>query len=298
MTQKEIPLLKEKLFQSTNLKKSNKWIRILKNTGNYFRYKKVKRSIKGVEGKEIVANTFFDRKMNVVIPEIVSSNILLYGYYDERVMLMLLETLKPGNCFVDVGAHFGLVSLLASKLVGDGGGIYSFEPTPSTFQLLKKNVEPYKNIKIYNNAVFNNSEKIMINDFGRTLSAYNSVFSARIDSNTVKQITQHEIQAVVLDDFFNLNNMIPDVIKIDAENSEYKVLLGARETLKRHTPTIIIEVGDTDYNEKKDVPPSKTLVEFLCTMGYQAYEVRDQKIMKHTVKDVYEDNNLLFIFEK
>ena len=47
--------------------------------------------------------------------------------------------LQEGGSFFDVGAHVGYYSMLASELVGKSGHIYSFKPTPRTFETLKEN---------------------------------------------------------------------------------------------------------------------------------------------------------------
>jgi len=52
----------------------------------------------------------------------------------------MIEIMKPGMVFFDVGAHYGYYSLLGSELVGEKGVVYSFEPIKSTFNILKNNI--------------------------------------------------------------------------------------------------------------------------------------------------------------
>jgi FkbM family methyltransferase len=47
--------------------------------------------------------------------------------------------LSEGGVFVDVGANIGLMSLFASREVGDEGAVFSFEPNPSVFSILQQN---------------------------------------------------------------------------------------------------------------------------------------------------------------
>ena len=56
--------------------------------------------------------------MTVVFPERVSVAIARYGVYEEGLTGMVMDYLKPGMVFFDVGAHFGYFSLLAAWLVG------------------------------------------------------------------------------------------------------------------------------------------------------------------------------------
>ena len=46
----------------------------------------------------------------------------------------------PGACFYDVGAHIGFYSLLAARLVGQGGHVVAFEPDPANAAVLRENI--------------------------------------------------------------------------------------------------------------------------------------------------------------
>lgn len=53
----------------------------------------------------------------------------------------LAAHLKPGDIFWDVGANIGFFTLLAARLVGDGGEVVAFEPMPEDVHQLRRNVE-------------------------------------------------------------------------------------------------------------------------------------------------------------
>ena len=57
--------------------------------------------------------------------------------YEESLSLFLIRALRPGDCFIDVGAHIGFFSLLASHLVGDAGRVVAVEPNADNFTWLK-----------------------------------------------------------------------------------------------------------------------------------------------------------------
>src|SRR4030095_9112677 len=60
----------------------------------------------------------------------------------ERIECDLVATyLKPGMNVIDVGANVGLYSILADKLVAQGGKIWAFEPSSESYQRLLRNVE-------------------------------------------------------------------------------------------------------------------------------------------------------------
>jgi len=52
----------------------------------------------------------------------------------------LQQTLQPGDVFLDIGAHIGFFSFLASRLVTPGGRVYAFEPDPLSFESLTRSI--------------------------------------------------------------------------------------------------------------------------------------------------------------
>src|ERR1022692_4079626 len=56
-------------------------------------------------------------------------------------------TIKDGDCILDVGANTGLFILFLNKIVANAR-VYSFEPAPTTFQVLRRNVEAYNKLAV------------------------------------------------------------------------------------------------------------------------------------------------------
>ena len=93
---------------------------------------------------------------------------------------MVLEYLKPGMAFLDVGAHVGYFTLLAGWLVGNSSQVHSFEPTPSTFQVLRSNAGRNKDTYLNQVAVASGTKMVTLNDYGPAFSGYNSMYQARM----------------------------------------------------------------------------------------------------------------------
>jgi len=240
------------------------------------------------------ANTFWGEKMWVLIPEIVSLNLYRYGYFEEGLTYMVLEYLKPGMVFFDIGAHFGYYTLLGSNIVGEKGQVHAFEPTKSTFEILKLNTEKKSNVVLNTLAVSSKRDKVLINDYGIRYSAWNSLHSARLPKNVILNLKpkQYEVETISVDEYVLKYNVKPNFIKIDAESHEYEILLGMEQTIKKFQPIITIEVGDFGI---EDIPTSRTLVKFLIDKGYQPYEYKKGKILYHIPKKKYSYENILFI---
>ena len=60
--------------------------------------------------------------------------------YEPGVTAVVEQTLKPGDVFVDVGASLGYFSVLAGRLVGQGGRVISIEPGPQNQSILLLNI--------------------------------------------------------------------------------------------------------------------------------------------------------------
>lgn len=244
---------------------------------------------------KLKTKTFWGEEMIVVIPEVVSLQLYRYGFFEEGLTRMVLEYLKPGMTFFDIGAHIGYYTLLASYIVGERGQVHSFEPTPSTFKILKLNCSKKPNVILNNFAVASRKTTLIINDYGIRYSAYNSLYNPRLPENIISKLNpkKYEIQAISIDEYVEENRIKPDFIKIDAESAEYEILLGMKQTIEKFHPIITIEVGDFGI---QGVPTSKELIEFLLKMGYIPYEYRGGEIIPHQIREEpYEYSNILFL---
>jgi len=242
----------------------------------------------------VKARTFWNERINVEFPEIVSLALYRYGYFEEGLTKFILHYLKPGMTFFDIGAHFGYFTLLSSMIVGNNGRVHSFEPARNTFKILESNVLPRRNITLNNCALLSKRGKIVLNDYGSRYSAFNSIFDARMSKETVSKMTvqRYEIDTISVDEYVDQSRTTPNFIKIDAESSEYEILLGMTKTIHDHRPIISIEVGDAEIN---GVPSNGELITFLCSKNYKVYEYQE-KIIEHQVKkDKYVYDNLLFL---
>ena len=230
------------------------------------------------------AKTFWNDDIAVVIPDIVSLTIYRYTFFEDALTNMILHYLKPGMTFFDIGAHLVYFTLLGSAIIGNSGQVHSFEPTTSTFEILKSNVSKKQNVFLNNCAVLSRRKIVFINDYGIKYCAFNSIYNARLPKNilTKLKVKKYKVESISIDDYVEKNGVIPDFIKIDAENSEYEILLGMEKTIHKFHPIISIEIGDINVNGTLE---SRDLINFLTNKGYKPHEFRDQKILPHSFRD-------------
>jgi FkbM family methyltransferase len=142
----------------------------------------------------------------------VAPSIYLGHKWEPEETNVVLQNIQPGSTFLDIGAHVGYYSLLASKTVKT---VHAFEPSPETFKLLEKNlwVNHIQNVETHNYAV--SDQAGTMNLFLDNLSpASNSLFGTG-DRKV-------EVKVCRIDDVIDH----ADFVKMDVEGGECKALDG------------------------------------------------------------------------
>lgn len=154
----------------------------------------------------------------------------------EEDVLFINRVLKENDVVVDVGAHIGHLSLMAAKIVGPLGKVYSIEAHPVTYLDLLENIHLNQADNVYpvNAAAGEN--------FG-WLSFSNNVRAN--DQNKVVDRGPLKVFCVPLD--FFLGDLKVALLKIDTEGFEKYVFLGARRVLA-NTEILIFEAYEQHYN--------------------------------------------------
>jgi FkbM family methyltransferase len=159
--------------------------------------------------------------------------------HEKTTTELFKKVVKEGEVVVDLGANIGYFTLLAAKLVGKNGKVFSLEPEPRNYGYLKKNIEinDYKNVVAVQKAVSdkNGKTRLYICDYDtghHTINKFEGV-RAYARGRLVKE-KSIEIETVTLDEFFKGKEELIDVIKMDVEGAEALVLAGMDNILKKN----------------------------------------------------------------
>ena len=155
------------------------------------------------------------------------------GDYSQRVLPRLLDQLRPGAVFYDIGAHIGYYTLCAAKTVGGSGQVVAFEPLPLNIKYLHRHlrINAVDNVKLIPAAVSIAGGKIRF-DGGRGTGRGHIGASG-----------SYVVDAVCIDDMVGAGRIPPpDVIKMDVEGAEFHALQGAKNTLSRYRPTVFVSL--------------------------------------------------------
>jgi FkbM family methyltransferase len=219
----------------------------------------------------VTCELFTGQRMRVVRREIVGAELCRTGFIEAPVTRFLLRHLRPGMVFVDVGAHYGYHSLVASLVVGHGR-VVSLEPGRGVFPLLAANVAGAGNVDALPVAAFSGEATLHLRDFGPHYSALSTLLpSARVPPAERRGLRggTYPVRAVALDDLLDAAGLVPDVVKLDAEGAELAILGGMRRLLEQVGPVVTLETGDYDGMAS---PATAECLDLLAAHGYRAYE--------------------------
>jgi FkbM family methyltransferase len=158
-----------------------------------------------------------------------------------------VDRIRPGMTVFDIGAHIGLFALGAARRVGHQGRVVAFEPAPETVSVLERHVafNGFRDIvEVLPMVVSDSSEPVSFFVYHQSMAASMSRHNVE-DLNPEQRDTPAQevhVPALTLDTFCRERGMVPDVLKIDVEGAEYRVLLGARELLAKHDVTVLCEI--------------------------------------------------------
>jgi len=187
------------------------------------------------------------------------------GIFEPQEIELVKKQVSLGDTVLDIGANIGYYTLIFAKLVGEHGKVFAFEPDPTNFALLKKNVEMngYSNVILVPKAVSNENKKakLFLCEQNQGMHrVYNSVFcNESID-----------IEFLKLDDYFQDEKI--SFIKIDIEGAEYNAIQGMLNLLHRNREVKILTEFSPAASLENGID-STDYVKILVDLGFNIYSV-------------------------
>ena len=179
--------------------------------------------------------------------------------YKEPEILEWINNFGGSGVFYDIGANIGLYSIYFAKL--NKGNVYSFEPSVFNLRQLAKNIslnEMSSQITIIPNPLSNlTGSADFINgnsDEGGALSAFGVDYG--YDGKPMNSDIKYNLLGFSLDDLYKKEIIIepPNLIKIDVDGIEHKILEGAKEILSLNScKSVYIEVNDDFIEQSSNV---------------------------------------------
>lgn len=252
--------------------------------------------------KLVDATLFYGKRMKIALP--ASTDIYLTGGKSHsseiRLAKFLILNLNNGCHFLDIGAHYGYFTLIGSELVANEGLVFSFEPSDKSFSILSDNAAQLKNTFIHKKAVSDSTDNIVFYEFQNLQSEYNSSDVAQFENEEWfhdAPPSKIEVEATTID-LLVQQNFKPDIIKIDVEGAEDKVIQGGINYFKSHTPQIVMEYLEPKRNNQNH----KRAEKLLLGIGYHSHIINQNGVLEpinniddYLLSQKLESDNIVFV---
>lgn len=209
-------------------------------------------------------------KVKLNAQEALTLGIVYLGTINKYETKILKTIIKPGDVVIDIGAYVdGWYTLLAAKLTGNKGHVYTFEPHPIYYQRLKENVRLNRltNVTLERLGIFNKNGSSVFYEaqFGSSIIKSQVVAMTKIKP---KEIT---IKTTTLDSYVKAKNIHHvSLIKIDVEGAEMFVLEGGNRLLRsKNAPDLVVEVFDKQLRHGGS--SELKLLSYLKRLGYTPF---------------------------
>lgn len=194
--------------------------------------------------------------------DFVDAAMLLFPQlYDHRELAFLRGALRPGAVFLDIGAQLGLYSLVASRVVGDGGCVVAIEADPATYARLchTMRVNATHNVRTLNVGV---SDRDGLLRFGLAAPPLRAASSFLREDGAGIDVASKTLLAILREQHITR----VDGAKFDIEGYEYRVLRRFLDEAERTLwPRFIITEFHTDMIEQA----GGNTLELLMQHGYR-----------------------------
>lgn len=194
------------------------------------------------------------------------------GAMEPGLTRLFSQLVRPGMVVVDAGANVGLYTLLAARLLKFNGRVHSFEPTPSTFALLRENIQ----VNGFLESGCVGLHPMALADTEGTASL--AVFNGNCGHNTLCWTNEMAQSVTVpvsrLDTVLEAESRV-DIVKIDVEGAEPGVLRGMARTIEKN-PGIRILVEFSPQQLAQAAVEPKEFLDMIEAMGLEISVVDDQ----------------------
>lgn len=203
--------------------------------------------------------------------EFIGRIVFYFGELDPRISWVCRRVLRQGDAIVDVGANYGVVSLLAAQLVGPRGVVHAFEPQPHLAGLLRRSSRRngFAQLHLHEVALSDTDAELELSIPVGNLGGA-SLTRSSASARSIHVQVRHSGTAI---DQLDLGAI--RLLKVDIEGHEAEFLRGAREVLRGCPPDVVVfESNDALYETGPHVPFwQRETVRELGELGYDMVRI-------------------------
>ena len=232
-------------------------------------------------------------RLRADLGEHVQRWIYFFGVYEEATVRWFRSFLRPGMVVLDVGAHVGQYSLLSAPCVGPTGRVHSFEPNPVTFRLLSNNLalNDFRNVSAHQLAVSDATGEATL-----YVPGHDNLGEASLQE-CITGMNATTVKCVTIDDWASSadlgNPARIDLMKIDVQGLEGKVIQGAMGVVARFRPVIVCEFEERFLRSMGT--SSVELKRNFTDLGYIANRITASGLVPVKLEEVHGFENLALL---
>jgi FkbM family methyltransferase len=184
----------------------------------------------------------------------------------------VIDSLRPGDCAVDIGAHRGGYLYWMQKQVGPSGRVIGFEPQAELTAYLKALKERlgFEHVTIEQMAVSDAPGEAVLH-----VPPGGPACGATLEEGLVKgEDDARKVTVCTLDDY--LKDLKPRLIKCDAEGHELRIFKGAERILREARPRLVFEC-EARHHVRDSIQP---VFDYLQSLGYCGHFHLDKSLRK------------------
>jgi FkbM family methyltransferase len=198
----------------------------------------------------------------------ISRQIEEAGVWEPVESALVAQLLRPGDVFVDLGANIGYYTVLAALACGPRGTVHAFEPEPGNFRLLRENValNGLANVTAVEAAVSSASGSVDL------FLSHDNQGDHRIYDNE-SRASRVRVRQVSLDDWFRGRDSRVDVVKMDTQGSEGRIIDGMEGLIDANRERMRMVVEFWPYGLEGSGDSAAGLVERLARFDFAVSKV-------------------------
>ncbi|GAA0393322.1 FkbM family methyltransferase [Streptomyces luteireticuli] len=241
----------------------------------------------GTAGKSFLVHRYLDQRLRThpvtttarlrsgdLVPlttgDVIQRYQYLFGTWEPNLSAFLRDRLRPGDTFIDVGAHRGAFSLLASHAVGPQGRVVAIEPSPQFHEALvaAATANHRANIRTVRSAASDTHGEITLYledpaNLGHTTAIRPRHIHAAFQAPTAplaELVTRSELATA-------------RVIKIDVEGAEASVVRGLLPALPQLRLDVELAIEVTPRLLSKQGESVESILDPLREHGFHSYRL-------------------------
>jgi FkbM family methyltransferase len=187
--------------------------------------------------------------------------------WEPQTTKLLLHFSNNAKNVIIAGAYFGDQAIPVAYNIKDSGVCHTFEPNKNNSDLITENaaLNGLTNVLINNLALWNKSGEKLVFEGEDALAS----------TITAAEATENVLHTITIDDYVAENNVGEvNLLMIDVEGSEIKVLEGAKAMLQKYKPVVVFETHSL-YNDWSNGLENSDSVKLMTDLGYEVFAVRE-----------------------